>query len=185
MSRPGAWQAGVSLAEMLVVVAVLAVAATIAVPSADVVSPAVADAAASQVAEAMRFARREALRTRTYHVVRLDPAAQTLRVYRLRTSGPVAEDTANPVKHPVDRRTYLINFSKDPAAATIVGAVFRYQNGATTNYASFGPDGAPADIHGWLLKDVDPLKNEGVVTIRRGNAERTVRLAPVTGRVTL
>jgi Tfp pilus assembly protein FimT len=173
---------------MVVVVAVLAIAAAIVIPKADVVSPAVVDAAASRVANALRFARREAMRTGAYHVVLLDTAAQTLRVYRLTTSGAIAEDTANPVLHPVDKRTYNIGFANDPAgSATIASAVFKYQSGLTTNYATFGPDGAPSDIRGtWFLKVfvTDPLQADGVVTLSRGGVVKTVTVAAATGRVT-
>jgi Tfp pilus assembly protein FimT len=173
---------------MVVVVAVLAVAAAIVIPKADVASPAIVDAAASRVANALRFARREAMRTGAYHVVLLDTAAQTLRVYRLTTSGAVAEDTSTPVLHPVDMRTYNIGFANDPAgSATIVSAIFKYQSGATTAYAAFGPDGAPADAHGlWTptLFVADPLQTDGVVTLNRGGVVKTVTVAASTGRVT-
>ena len=182
--RPAFWQTGVTLAEMTVVVALLAVAAAIAVPAADPVGPPRVGAVAAEVAQALRFAQREALRTKVWHVVRIDPPAQ-LRVYRLNTSGTIAEDTGRPVLHPLDKLTYQVSFASGSAAgARIVSAVFRYQQGATRNYASFAPDGSPADIHGWLLTDIDPLR-DGVVTVRYGNVERTVRLAPATGRVTL
>jgi prepilin-type N-terminal cleavage/methylation domain-containing protein len=188
VSRPSTRRQGVTLAEMLVVVALLAIAATIVIPKADAISPAAVDAAAGQVADALRFARREAIRTGAYHVVKLDTTAQTLRVYRLTTSGAIAEDTGTPVLHPVDMRTYNIGFSNDPAASTtIVSAVFRYQSGATTTYAAFGPDGAPADAHGWWtlkLYVTDPLQTDGVVTLNRGGVVKTVTVAASTGRVT-
>jgi Tfp pilus assembly protein FimT len=182
--RPASRQAGTTLAEMTVVVAVLAVAAAIAVPAADPAGPPRVDAVAGEVAQALRFAQREALRTKVWHVVRIDPPAQ-LRVYRLNTSGAIAEDTSRPVLHPLDKLAYQVSFAGGSAAgAQIASAVFRYQQGAIRNYASFGPDGSPADIHGWLLTDIDPL-SDGAVTVRYGNVERIVRLAPVTGRVTL
>jgi prepilin-type N-terminal cleavage/methylation domain-containing protein len=188
VNRRSARQHGVTLVEMVLVVAVLAVAAALAIPKADVVGPAAVNVAAVQVANALRFARREAIRTGAYHVVKLDTAAQTLRVYRLTTSGVVAEDSARPVVHPVDMRTYNLAFSNDPASgATIASAVFKYQSGLTATYATFGPDGAPADIRGtWFLKlfVIDPLQQDGVVTLRRGSAVRTVTVAAATGRVT-
>jgi len=92
------------------VVAVLGIAMAVAIPPADVISPAVADAASGEVAQALRFARREAMRTRAYHAVSFEPALSTLRVYRLSTTGPGAEDTGHPVLHPVDRRVYGVDF---------------------------------------------------------------------------
>jgi Tfp pilus assembly protein FimT len=184
VNRPAVRGLGLTLAEMVLVVAVLAVATVVALPTADTISPALADAAASQVADALRFAQREALRTGIYHVVTFDTAAQTLRVYRLTTSGAIAEDTGTKVVHPVDRREYRLVFSNDPAgAATLVSAVFKYTSGATTAYASFGPDGTPAWVLDWTSKGVDPLKSDGTVTLRHGSAERTIQVAAVTGRV--
>jgi Tfp pilus assembly protein FimT len=167
---------------MTIVVAILAIAAAIAIPQASTVSPAKVDATAGEIASAMRFAQREAQRTQVWHVVKFDTATQSLRVYRLTTAGIVGEDTSKPVLHPVSKINYQVALSS--AGASITGAVFKYQNGATTNYASFGPDGSPADIHGWLLKDIDPLQGDGTVTVRHGNVQRVVKVAAVTGRVT-
>jgi Tfp pilus assembly protein FimT len=191
-------QAGATLAEMLAVVAIVSLAAALAFPAADPVSQFRADAAASEVAQAIRFAQREAVRTGVWHVARIDPATQTVRVYRLTTSGQVSEDTGKPVLHPVDKREYKIVLSNTSAtSARIASSQFDYENGARTNYVSFGPDGSPADIHGWLLKDVDPLKyvdparygdpgkDTNLVTITHGPIKRLVRVSASTGRVTL
>jgi prepilin-type N-terminal cleavage/methylation domain-containing protein len=194
--RPRPRQAGLTLAEMVVTVAVLAVAAAIAIPTADPVAPASVDAAASEVAQAIRFAQREAIRTGAWHVARIDPATQTVRVYRLTTSGVVKEDTGKPVLHPVEHREYRIVVGNGtPARARITGSQFDYKDGGRTNYVSFGPDGNPADIHGWLLKDIDPLKyidpkvtdpnkDSNLVTVAYGRLVRQVRVSAVTGRVT-
>lgn len=175
---------------MLVVVAIVAVAAAIAIPKADPQAAFAADAAAGEVARALRFAQREAIRTGTYQLVSADPATQVLRVYQ------VVDKKEIPTAHPVDKTSYQISFAENAMPrATIVSAVFKYEGGPTTNYASFGPDGAPAyvdpsllgQVWGFLLgsKDIDPLKEDGQIRIRYGNSERVVRVAPVTGRVTL
>lgn len=187
--RPVVRQAGVSLAEMLTVVAIISVAAAIAIPQASSTSPAAADAVATEIASALRFAQREAIRTGKYQQVSFSPATQILRVYE-----PNSGDGTT-ATHPVDKRAYQISFAGNAMPrATIVSAVFNYEGGPTTNYASFGPDGAPSDIDKSKLgqlwsalfgtKDIDPLKDEGRITIRYGNVERVVRVAPVTGRVT-
>jgi Tfp pilus assembly protein FimT len=168
---------------MMIVVAVLAIAASIALPKADVISPAIADAAAGEIASALRFAQREAVRTGIYHAVNVNPATRVLHVYRLTTSG--AEDTGNKVLHPVDKREYQITLSNNPATnTTVVSALFKYQNGGTTNYASFGPDGRPAYTTSAQAKDIKPLQEDGAITIRHGSVERVVKVAAVTGRVT-
>lgn len=182
-------QAGFTLAEIVIVVAVLSVVAAIAIPKADPQAAFAADAVVGEVARAMRFAQREAIRTGTYQQVSVDPATQILRVYRPTGSGGTT------TTHPVDKRDYQISFAGNAMPrATIVSSVFKYEGGITRNYASFGPDGTPSYIDPGKLSqwwnglfgtvDIDPLTEEGRITVRYGNAERVVRVAPVTGRVT-
>jgi Tfp pilus assembly protein FimT len=174
---------------MLAVVALLTLTAAITLPKADPQAVSAGDAIAAEVARAMRFAQREAIRTGKYQQVSVNPATQLLRVYEPNT----ADGTT--ATHPVDKSPYQISFAGNAMPrATIVSAVFNYEGGPTTNYASFGPDGTPSYVDPSKLsqlwsalfgtKDVDPLKDEGRITIRYGNVERVVRLAPVTGRVT-
>lgn len=175
---------------MVIVIAVLAIAASIAVPKADPLGTFAADAMAGEVARALRFAQREAIRTGTYQHVSVDPATQLLRVYRPNNSTGVT------ATHPVDKSDYQISFAGNAMPrATIVSSVFRYEGGPILNVASFGPDGAPSYVDKSQLSmlwgllsgtpDVDPLKEEGRITIRYGGIERVVRVAPVTGRVSL
>jgi Tfp pilus assembly protein FimT len=181
--RPVRRRTGITLAEMCIVVAVLGVAAAIALPNVNPVSVPAADATAGEIASALRFAQREAVRTGAWHRVEIDTAAQSVRVYRLAVSLTVKEDTSNTVLHPVDKREYRITFANGSAAsANIVSGVFKYGIG-TKNYVSFGPDGSPANLIALGLKYIDPLQENGTITIRHGNVERVVKVAPVTGRV--
>jgi Tfp pilus assembly protein FimT len=166
--------------EMLAVVAVLGVAAALAIPQASSVPPAVADAAAAEVGHALRFAQGEAIRTGSFYLVRIDPATQMLKVVRPTSSGDVT------AIHPIDKTAYQISFNGNGMArGTIVSSVFKYDKTALT-YASFGPDGSPGDMHTPLdPTKIDSLKEDGKITIRYGNVERVISVAPVTGRVTL
>ena len=186
---PGKRQTGTTLTEMVIVVAILALAAAIAIPKADPQTAFAADAAAAEVARAVRFAQREAIRTGTYLTASVNPATQELRVYR-----PTSSEGATSV-HPVDKRDYKISFAGNAMPrATIISSVFTYEDKAVTNYVTFGPDGVPVDLTsipvvqafpGEVLdtKKASPLKEEGIITIRHGAAERVVRVGPVTGRV--
>jgi prepilin-type N-terminal cleavage/methylation domain-containing protein len=190
LRRPDRRLAGVTLAEMLVVVAILSVVGALAIPQASSISPQVADAGAAEVARALRFAQREAIRTGTWQQVSADPVKQELRVYQADASSGII------ATHPVDKREYKISFAENAMQrATIVSAVFQYEGGPTTTFASFGPDGAPSYLdpnkmtQAWSLfltgsPDIDPLKVEGKITLRYANQDRVVRIAPVTGRVT-
>jgi len=186
-------QAGFTLAEMAAVVAIVAVAAAIAIPKSDPQTALAADAAAGEIARAVRFAQREAVRTGIYHTISIDPASQVLRIQR-----PAPSGSGNiTVTHPVDKRDYQINFADDGMPrARIVSSLFRYQSNALTNGALFGPDGAPVDVApakllglpiGIVLgtKEISQLKEDARITVRYGNVERVVRVAPVTGRVSL
>lgn len=187
---PGRNQAGLTLAEMLTVVAVLAVTATIAIPRADPQAVIAADAVAAEIARAVRFARQEAIRSGSYQKISVDPGSQTMRIVRPTSSSDLATG------HPVDKRPYVIRFQENSMPhVTIVSSVFNYEGGASTNYAVFGPDGAPVypmpaklatQAPGMVLgaSDAEQLKEEGKVTIRHGDVERVVRVAPRTGRVT-
>src|SRR5688500_15646486 len=86
ISGPGKRQAGATLAEMIAVVAVLATAAAIVIPKADPQVSIAADAVAGEIARAVRFAQREAVRTGTYQLISVDPATQVLRVYQSNSS---------------------------------------------------------------------------------------------------
>lgn len=176
-------QAGVTLAEMLVVVAILALTARIALPTGDVLDTVRGDAATSEVLQAIRFAQREAIRTGAWHTVKLDPATQTLRVYRLTSSGN--EDTGNTVLHPIDKQQYDVAFGAGgPLRATIALVDFDYEGAGNANLTtlSFGPDGTPALLTGPNDKDVKPMK-AGLVGIKSGAGPRNLVVDTVTGRV--
>jgi len=177
---------------MLVVIAILGIVAVIAIPQASSLSSATtADAAAAEIARALRFAQREAVRTNNYCVVSIDTATQVLRVDQPTPAGVTAAAT-----HPIDKRDYQIRFGGNTKLrATLVSSVFKYEGGFTSSYALFGPDGMPVyvdksavgQLFGLLLgtKEIKPLKEEGKITVRYGNVERVVRIAPVTARVSL
>lgn len=177
--RAGSPQGGVTLAEMLITVSLVALTATVIIPSAAPVGNFAAEAVAGEVARAMRFARREAIRTNSWYVVRLEPADQSISVYR-----PTADSktVAAMASHPIDRTAYRIDLSRAAGArGQIALSEFTYDDNSIRNYVGFGPDGAPG------IQDASVsrlLKTSARVVIRHGRVEREVAVHPVTGRIT-
>jgi prepilin-type N-terminal cleavage/methylation domain-containing protein len=182
-AQPACPDAGLTLAEMLAVVAIVALVATMALPTADPVNEPVTNTAAAEVAHAIRFAQREAVRTGRYHVAEIDPAGQTVRVYRLTSGSTVAEDT-DPVMHPVDKQAYRISLAGNAATrAVVASSVFTY-GANTTGNVTFGPDGTPVDVNYVKGKVATAaLSADGVVSLRSGALLRTVTVDRITGRV--
>jgi prepilin-type N-terminal cleavage/methylation domain-containing protein len=178
-------QIGVTLAEMLIVVAVLALCAVIAIPSADSVAPARADAAAGEVARALRFAQREAVRAHAWYQVKADKTTQTLRVYRLVVlPGIVTENTFQPTLHPVDKRKYDISFETGQGAM-ITDVSFTYDKGTSgANFVSFDPDGTPMEVKSDKNNENLDLK-AGRITVSYGRQQRFINVSPVVGRVSI
>lgn len=173
-------QSGVTLVEMLITVTLLALAASLAMPSAAPVSSFAVDAAAGEVARALRYAQREAIRTGSWRFVCIVPASNVLIVYDALTTCP---GTNTPVTHPIDKVGYRIDFGSTAGTrGQLVSSKFKYEDTTTRNYVGFNARGEPAvtDLGLTML-----LKTTGKVTVRHGHVERDVTLDPVTGRVTL
>ena len=175
---------GVTLAEMLIVVALIALCSGLAMPNANPLAMVSNDMATSEVIRAIRFAQREAVRTGAWYTVQVDANAQTLRVYRLTTSGTVTEDTSITVQNPIDKKKYNLAFgaSSGPAQATVTLVDFDY--GPVTNQTtlSFAPDGTPG-----RLADRGPAGDQPLtaaqVTVKVGRQQRTLTVDALTGRV--
>ena len=184
MLRRAVRQAGFTLVEMLVAMALLALIAAIAMPTA---SPLIAvgnDLATSEVIRAIRFAQREAIRTSAWYTVQIDATAQTLRVYRLTTSGTVTEDTNFTVLNPLDKSKYDLAFGggSGPTRAAIKAVDFDYASNKNLNTLSFGPDGTPAFLNSFKSGDTKALQ-AATVTIAYGVQQRILTVDVITGRV--
>lgn len=184
MPRRALRQRGVTLAEMLVVAAVLAVAAAVAMPNANPLAVVGNDLAAADIIRAMRFAQREAVRTSGWYTVQVDATAQALRVYRMTTTGAIAEDTGFTVLNPLDKRKYDLAFGGGSGPAAVITLVdFDYDNGnKNLNTLTFGPDGVPAFLRSAKAGDSAALQ-AALVTITYGAQQRTITVDAVTGRV--
>lgn len=187
--RSSAAERGHTLAELMLVLLILGVVATLAMPVSEPVNPLRAETAAREVAQALRFAQSAALRTGEYHLVRCDTAANSITVSRLDINAvPPAPDPAFPVFHPIDKKDYKIVFTTAPSTTgvTIATCAFAFSDAKpAVPQLVFGADGAPVNVVGPNPPDVKTLTGTGQVTLAAGRASRAVLVAAVTGRVTL
>jgi prepilin-type N-terminal cleavage/methylation domain-containing protein len=176
-------QVGYTLVEVLVVVLILGVvAAALLATHGSVDAEQTLEAAAGEVAAALRFARSEAMRTGEPHGVEASTLTQRVRVYQLdiSVSPPVVDYS---VRHPVDKKLYHLDFSSDPMLAPVsVTSVAFWYSGLLVpqGFVGFNPDGTPkyTGASTYMLAS-------GAIDLAAGDQTRVVSVAPMTGRVTV
>lgn len=172
---------GVTLVELLVVVAILGIVALAAIPFLSNANPQRLDAAAQTFAAAIRFARSEAIRTGMPYGYSVTVAQQRIRVYRadLGTSPPTP---VYDVYHPLRKQRYDIELQADRTLAVdaVNGtAVFR----ATCNSvaeAVFDASGVP-----YCRDPFHVFLRQATLTLSLAGQTRRVVLDGISGRVTV
>ena len=184
---------GYSLAELLLVLALLSVLALAAIPAAAPSADVRLDAAAQEVINALRYAQIEALRTGSFYGAdfSVDPATGTRRVRVFRTDTAVPPNAVYDVRHPLDKNLYdnqLVTGSAT-AGVTISAAAFYYQSGITTpiarDWAAFDAAGTPEyypDAGNYAAYSAAPYVS-AVTLVYQGRSVQ-VLLDSATGRVT-
>ena len=170
---------GYSLLELLAVVIILGIAASVAIPDISTTNPNKLDLAAEELAQAMRYARSEALRTGEPRGFRQQTTEKRIRVFRPDTStSPWALNYD--VYHPVSKKLYDIDLDTHTFARTGSLSHNRVYRGACNKPGSvyFDRSGIPrcVDPETVLLEQFD-------VTLTLGNHTRVVTLHGITGRV--
>lgn len=183
---------GHTLVELLSVVALLVLVAGIVTQHAPSSAAARLDAAADEIAGALRFARIEAMRTRTMHGVDFAVDAATgerrIRVFRVNAAAPPG--AVYDVRHPITKALFDIALSQ-PGTKTVV----------ITQASFFFRAGGPTETHEWIAFDstgmpeyypdaaayaaYEDATTINAVTIGQAQGTRRVRVDPVTGRVTV
>ena len=174
-------QHGFSLLELLIVVTILGIAAAVAIPDFSAATPNKVELAAEEYAQAIRFARSEAMRTGQPHGFRQQSGAKRIRVFR-------PDTTVSPwlriydVYHPISKKLYDIDLETHPFAS--VGAITRTPTFRGT-----------CNINGNIYFDgngtarcLDPetvLLEKFTVTLTLAKHTRIVTLQGITGRVTI
>ena len=172
---------GVTLVELLVVVSILGVVALVAIPDFSSSNPQTLDLAAEEFADAMRYARSEALRTGEPRGFRQRSATKRIRVFRPDTG--TSPWTPNyDVYHPVSKQLYDINLNKHP---------FAKADTVTRNRVYRGTCNKPRNVYfdnNGIPRCTDPetvLLEQFNVTLTLGTHTRVVTLHGITGRVTI
>ena len=172
---------GYSLLELLAVVIILGVAAAVAIPDISTTNPNKLDLAAEELAQAMRYARSEALRTGEPRGFRLQSTEKRIRVFRPDTSS--SPWTLNyDIYHPVSKMLYDIDLDTHAFARVDSLSHNRVYRGTCNQQGSvyFDSSGIPrcTNPETALLEQFD-------VTLTLGSHTRVVSLSAITGRVTV
>ena len=179
-------QAGFSLLELSIVVLILGIMAIVVIPDSSPTSQQKLDLAANQVAQALRFAHAEALRTGEHHGVNISQVTQTITVIKWDlTTDPVSTELVP--YHPVNKQGFVFEadgMSLAPGVSIINSSdIFNYMTVGRRRSLIFDPRGVPV----WVLGSDDSVYRllDGVVQLSDGKSQRDVAVAPLTGRVTV
>jgi len=176
---------GYTLLELIIVVSVLALIAAIAVPSFSGSGERL-ELAAADVANAIRFARSETLRTGEAHGLTISQVTQqvTVKKYDLSTA-PISEVAI--LAHPVTKQPYDFNVNKGSTTRGVTISntddVFNYTGLGGRRSLIFDAHGTPK----WIVGSgpTTYLLSDGSIELSHGNQQRLVDVAPITGRVTI
>jgi len=169
---------GYTLIELIVVIALLTLIAAVAVPELSKNDESMLEVAASDVAAAIRLAHSEAVRTGEPHGVHADHGAQRVRVYRLPELTPIYD-----VYDPLTKQLLDFQFSGDTNEVELdsVYLTFRGMWGSK-NYIGFaGGSGTPKYNDSGTVR----MLHTGYVRLSYRDANRTIRITPMNGRVTV
>jgi len=172
---------GFSLLELLLVLMVLGVVAVAAIPDLSSSNSHRLELASEEIAEAMRYARSEALRSG-------EPRGFQLQTTEVRIRVVSADTSSNPwtprydVEHPGVHNFYDIDLATNPNASIDEmsrNAVF-HGNCNNPDLVYFDASGIP-----WCGDGGGPLLEQYDVTLSFGSRLRVVSLHGITGRVTV
>jgi len=170
---------GFTLWEMLIVVLILSIIAAITLPNLATTDAMKLDTATEEVAEAIRFARAEAIRTKIPGGIFTDTTNERIRVYSMPSFSPTYD-----IYHPVDKKLYDIQLKTDAFidGVNLVSASFIFAGGfSSSNYLGFNTDGYPK----YTNFGIDNMLTSGTITLSYKGQQRMISIAPMSGRVTI
>lgn len=172
---------GFTLVELLTVITIMGVAAAVAIPDMSTTNINRLNLAAEEIAEAIRYARSEAIRTGEPHGFNQQSSAKRIRVFHPDTSvspwSPVYD-----VYHPIGKKLYEVDLNTHPfAAAGGLSEVVTFR--ATCNKPGeiyFNNNGIP-----YCSDPETVLLEQFAVTLTLDKHQQVVTLKGITGRVTI
>jgi prepilin-type N-terminal cleavage/methylation domain-containing protein len=172
---------GFSLVELLIVITILGIAASVAIPDISTTNVSRLELAATEIAGAMRFARSESMAQDGPRAFNQQSNIQRIRVFTPDIStfpwSPVYD-----VYHPLSKQLYDIdikNHSFATADSISHNTIYRGTCNAP-EMVYFDKDGTP-----WCTDPETVLLDQFVVILTAGAHTRTVTLHGITGRVTV
>jgi len=173
---------GFTLIELLACLMILGILALVVMPAVQPHDEQKLDVAAQEVAAAVRFARDEAIRTGRRHGVIVDVDSQRLQVFWLDTSA--LPTRIFDVRDPLDKKLYDLQFATDPvlSGVKVTDGSFYYRGRVNpTDFVGFDKRGTPKFNDAGTIR----LLSKGVIKLASGDAERIIKVASMTGRVTV
>lgn len=185
----GPWVAvkmsGYSLLELTSIILILGIMAAVIIPNFSSTDPAKLDLAVSEVMQAIRLARSESIRSGEMHGLTISQNTQKIEVkkYDL-TTAPISTDFK--LYHPLEKQIYEFYMEREPLTRGVkisnAQDAFLYNDFQRRKSVLFDHSGAPVWFKG--SDDTTHLLMDGRVELSYGGKTRTVKVAPMTGRVT-
>lgn len=174
-------QQGYTLTEMVVVVFIVGLVATVALPPLSSSDNAKLDLVAAEVASTIRFARSEAMSLGVARGFRQQSSAKRLRVFSMDTITTPATLVYD-IYHPIDKHLYDREFETQPFAFTgTMGRTTTFRGVCNqTGNVFFDANGTP-----WCADPATVLLEQFAVTLTLGAGSRIITLDGITGRVTI
>lgn len=161
LSRGG----GFTLAEIMLVVVILGIAALMAIPFAVSGSSMQLRSAANVIAADLEYAKSMAISRGTRYSAVFDPTNESYQI----------EDTNGVINHPLKGFPYIVSFAEDNRLSRVDISSVDFDSGNTVRFDYLG---SPFNASN------NPL-NSGAVNLSAGGSTVTVNVEPVTGYITI